>query len=216
VLIPLEPDFLQFLVIIVGALRKKLAFSDPPPDFGAQGIPAILAGIMALAFIGFDGIVNDGSRTVKDLYDHDKFQEIFREAPAFTYVPALSSAEGPNTGFIQFSPEISLSMPSVPAQKDLESMLSYAVEREAQQKSAHTKSGVGCYECPHAPSRRPSKKPGRSIPLPSMKTSNGYTSSYGHHEGRRARHGAAMMGADYTQWHGFYEVAQSRAQGARI
>ncbi len=28
-----------------------------------------------------------------------------------------------------------------------------------------------------------------------------------HHEGRRARHGAAMMGPDYTQWHGFYEVA---------
>jgi hydroxylamine dehydrogenase len=29
-----------------------------------------------------------------------------------------------------------------------------------------------------------------------------------HHEGRRARHGAAMQGPDYTQWHGFYEVAQ--------
>ncbi len=29
-----------------------------------------------------------------------------------------------------------------------------------------------------------------------------------HHEGRRARHGAAMMGPDYTQWHGFYEVAE--------
>ncbi|MBI4831884.1 MAG: hypothetical protein HY801_10100, partial [Candidatus Lindowbacteria bacterium] len=28
-----------------------------------------------------------------------------------------------------------------------------------------------------------------------------------HHEGRRARHGASMMGPDYTQWHGFYEVA---------
>ena len=28
-----------------------------------------------------------------------------------------------------------------------------------------------------------------------------------HHEGRRARHGVAMMGPDYTQWHGFYEVA---------
>jgi len=28
-----------------------------------------------------------------------------------------------------------------------------------------------------------------------------------HHEGRRARHGAAMMGPDYTQWHGLYEVA---------
>lgn len=29
-----------------------------------------------------------------------------------------------------------------------------------------------------------------------------------HHEGRRARMGASMMGPDYTQWHGFYEVAQ--------
>ena len=29
-----------------------------------------------------------------------------------------------------------------------------------------------------------------------------------HHEGRRARHGAAMQGPDYTQWHGFYEVAE--------
>ena len=28
-----------------------------------------------------------------------------------------------------------------------------------------------------------------------------------HHEGRRARHGASMMGPDYTQWHGNYEVA---------
>lgn len=29
-----------------------------------------------------------------------------------------------------------------------------------------------------------------------------------HHEGRRARHGAAMMGPDYTWWHGIYDVAQ--------
>lgn len=29
-----------------------------------------------------------------------------------------------------------------------------------------------------------------------------------HHEGRRARHGASMMGPDYTWWHGLYEVAQ--------
>jgi hypothetical protein len=28
-----------------------------------------------------------------------------------------------------------------------------------------------------------------------------------HHEGRRARMGTAMMAPDYTQWHGFYEVA---------
>lgn len=29
-----------------------------------------------------------------------------------------------------------------------------------------------------------------------------------HHEGRVARHGAAMMGPDYAWWHGFYEVAK--------
>ncbi len=30
-----------------------------------------------------------------------------------------------------------------------------------------------------------------------------------HHEGRRARHGAAMMSPDYTWWNGMYEVAQN-------
>jgi len=30
-----------------------------------------------------------------------------------------------------------------------------------------------------------------------------------HHEGRRARHGASMQGPDYTQWHGFFEVAET-------
>ncbi len=29
-----------------------------------------------------------------------------------------------------------------------------------------------------------------------------------HHEGRRGRHGAAMMGPDYAWWHGIYEVAK--------
>lgn len=29
-----------------------------------------------------------------------------------------------------------------------------------------------------------------------------------HHEGRRARNGIAMMGPDYTQWHGFYDIAE--------
>ncbi|OAD22968.1 hypothetical protein THIOM_001209 [Candidatus Thiomargarita nelsonii] len=29
-----------------------------------------------------------------------------------------------------------------------------------------------------------------------------------HHEGRRARHGAAMSGPDYTWWHGMYEVVK--------
>jgi hydroxylamine dehydrogenase len=30
-----------------------------------------------------------------------------------------------------------------------------------------------------------------------------------HHEGRRARHGAAMAGPDYAWWHGLYEVAKN-------
>lgn len=30
-----------------------------------------------------------------------------------------------------------------------------------------------------------------------------------HHEGRRARHGAAMSGPDYAWWHGFYDVAKN-------
>ena len=29
-----------------------------------------------------------------------------------------------------------------------------------------------------------------------------------HHEGRRFRHGAEMMGADFTQWHGVWEVQE--------
>ena len=30
-----------------------------------------------------------------------------------------------------------------------------------------------------------------------------------HHAGRRARMGTAMMGPDYTQWHGFFEVSKT-------
>lgn len=30
-----------------------------------------------------------------------------------------------------------------------------------------------------------------------------------HHQGRRARHGAAMMGPDYAWWHGIYEVSKT-------
>lgn len=30
-----------------------------------------------------------------------------------------------------------------------------------------------------------------------------------HHEGRRVRHGAAMMGPDYVQWHGWYDLAEN-------
>ena len=29
-----------------------------------------------------------------------------------------------------------------------------------------------------------------------------------HHEGRRARHGASIMGPDSTHWHGMYEVSK--------
>ncbi len=29
-----------------------------------------------------------------------------------------------------------------------------------------------------------------------------------HHEGRRARQGAIMMGADWSHWHGFFELMQ--------
>jgi hydroxylamine dehydrogenase len=34
-----------------------------------------------------------------------------------------------------------------------------------------------------------------------------------HHEGRRARHGAAMMAPDYTHWHGMFEVSERFYQG---
>ncbi len=30
-----------------------------------------------------------------------------------------------------------------------------------------------------------------------------------HHQGRRARHGASMMGPDYTHWHGMFEVGEA-------
>ncbi|MBW8035562.1 MAG: hydroxylamine oxidoreductase [Planctomycetes bacterium] len=33
-----------------------------------------------------------------------------------------------------------------------------------------------------------------------------------HHEGRRARMGASMMAPDFTQWHGFYELAKHRLE----
>jgi hypothetical protein len=33
-----------------------------------------------------------------------------------------------------------------------------------------------------------------------------------HHEGRRARMGAFMMGPDYVQWHGFYEMLQDKIE----
>lgn len=33
-----------------------------------------------------------------------------------------------------------------------------------------------------------------------------------HHEGRRARMGAFMMGPDYVQWHGFYHMLQDKVE----
>ncbi|MCD6121039.1 MAG: NADH:ubiquinone reductase (Na(+)-transporting) subunit E [Spirochaetales bacterium] len=45
-------------IVTIGGLRKKLIFSDPPKNFGQPGITAILAGIMALAFIGFTGVAS--------------------------------------------------------------------------------------------------------------------------------------------------------------
>jgi len=30
-----------------------------------------------------------------------------------------------------------------------------------------------------------------------------------HHQGRRARTGLAMMGPDYVQWHGFFDIAEN-------
>jgi hypothetical protein len=35
-----------------------------------------------------------------------------------------------------------------------------------------------------------------------------------HHEGRRARHGAAMQGPDYTWWHGMHEVGKPASRAA--
>ena len=45
-------------IITMGALRKRLIFSTPLRDFGDAGITAILAGIMALAFVGFAGMAS--------------------------------------------------------------------------------------------------------------------------------------------------------------
>ncbi len=43
-------------IVTMGAIRKKLVFSKPLSDFGDAGITSIIAGIMALGFIGFTGI----------------------------------------------------------------------------------------------------------------------------------------------------------------
>lgn len=45
-------------IIAIGGLRKKLIYSDVPENFTPPGITAIIAGIMALAFIGFTGMAS--------------------------------------------------------------------------------------------------------------------------------------------------------------
>ncbi len=43
-------------IITMGGLRRNLVFSKPLRNFGDPGITAIIAGIMALGFIGFTGV----------------------------------------------------------------------------------------------------------------------------------------------------------------
>ena len=43
-------------MITMGAMRRRLVFTKYLANFGDAGITAILAGIMALAFIGFTGV----------------------------------------------------------------------------------------------------------------------------------------------------------------
>ena len=43
-------------IITMGGLRRNLVFSRPLANFGDPGITAIIAGIMALGFIGFTGV----------------------------------------------------------------------------------------------------------------------------------------------------------------
>ena len=52
------------------------------------------------------------------------------------------------------------------------------------------------------------RKAGKITPTPFDETVEWAFFELWHHEGRRARMGASMMGPDFTQWHGFYEVAK--------
>lgn len=45
-------------IVTMGGLRKWLIFSKPLKNFGDAGITAIIAGFMALAFIGFTGVAS--------------------------------------------------------------------------------------------------------------------------------------------------------------
>ncbi len=43
-------------ITTMGALRRKLAFTKPIKGLGDTGVTAILAGLMAMAFMGFSGV----------------------------------------------------------------------------------------------------------------------------------------------------------------
>ncbi len=52
------------------------------------------------------------------------------------------------------------------------------------------------------------KKAGKVDPTPFNEKIEWTYFELWHHEGRRARNGLAMLGPDYTQWHGFYDIAE--------
>jgi hypothetical protein len=52
-------------------------------------------------------------------------------------------------------------------------------------------------------------KPVRDVPVNFANQVDWYWWELWHHEGRRARHGASMMGPDYTHWHGTYDIAKT-------
>lgn len=43
-------------IVTMGALRRRIAFSKPLPGLGDTGITVILAGVMAMGFLGFSGV----------------------------------------------------------------------------------------------------------------------------------------------------------------
>jgi len=45
------------IVLIAGIRERMLLVSDVPPDMRGAGITMVIAGILALAFIGFSGMV---------------------------------------------------------------------------------------------------------------------------------------------------------------
>lgn len=53
------------------------------------------------------------------------------------------------------------------------------------------------------------KEAGKITPTPFDEELEWHFYRLWHHEGRRARMGASMQGPDYTQWHGFFEVAEN-------